>query len=171
MFESPNRIDERYVLPDSNNIPASESERFIRGVVSLDGLEQLWIPVASVDSWVPAVIGARMPETPVDEDSHSPSGEHDIWANSSVSENEPKVFAESIAMAVKPRTKFKLWRCVRSLDCSHVARSPWSRRHNAVLINHFYSRHVVPTFPSGRSGDKMLMGKFFTCRTDLERQA
>lgn len=112
-----------------------------------------------------------MPETPVDEDYDAPPGEHDIRANGSVSDNETKVFAKSVAISVKPRTELKLRRSVRSLNCSHVARTARTRRNDAVLINDFYSRHVDPKFPSGPSGDKMHRGKFFTCRTDLERQA
>lgn len=58
MFESSHRIVERNVLPDSDYIPAGKNECFIRCVVTLDGSEQLRIPVAGVDRGVSAMIRA-----------------------------------------------------------------------------------------------------------------
>lgn len=171
MFESRYSIIQRHMLPDSDNIPACQDERFICGIITLDRSEQLRIPIGGVDGWIPTVIRARMPETSVNEDNEPPPGEHDIGANGSVSDNEPKVFAISVTISVNPRTELKFWRCVSSLYCSHIARSARSRRHSRVLINDMYSRHVDPKFPSGPSGDMMLTGKFFTCHTNLERQA
>jgi hypothetical protein len=66
------------VLPDAQDPPPGTEELGVVSPVSIAVPRQLGIPPLSVNCWTGAVVRARMPEAPVEEDGQARSGEDDV---------------------------------------------------------------------------------------------
>lgn len=66
------------VLPDPDCRPASNGKREIHPSISLDIATELGHPIRVIARWDVSVLGARMPEAPIDEDGDPATGKYDI---------------------------------------------------------------------------------------------
>lgn len=166
MFEFSHGMVDRHVLPYSNHLPAGIDKSLICEIVALDSPEELWIPVRAVNCRAPAVVGTRMPETPVNKDGNASPSENDVWTNRPFGKIYPKVFSESIAIPVESRSHCKLRRGVRSLDGLHI---PHPTRRGWRFPR--FLRHVFSPGGYRQIGAKMPIDQDFTFRTCLGRNA
>lgn len=83
------------VLPDAHDGPASLDERAINQTVSRNVALELRLPVLRVGPGVGRVLGAPMPEAPVDEDRDPGAREYDIGPHAPSREIDAKVLAEA----------------------------------------------------------------------------
>lgn len=66
------------MLPDAQDPPPGTDELGVVSPVSIAVPRQLGIPPLGVDGWTSAVVRARMPEAPVEEDGQARSREDDV---------------------------------------------------------------------------------------------
>ena len=84
--------------PRSGQPASRRGQRRVGGPVPLDRAAQLWRPVPLVDRRIPAVLGAGVPEAPVNEDGHPAGGERDVGPDPRpVVQVKPVVLAEPVA--------------------------------------------------------------------------
>lgn len=82
---------------------------------------QLGSPVLDVGLWRPAVIGAAMPEAPIDEDRDFALGEGDVWANQPPVGPNRVVLAEPQPLGMDCAAKQPFRRRIRPTYGSHIA--------------------------------------------------
>ena len=69
-----------FMLPEPHNNPSGALERVGLLAVARGVPRQLRRPVLTIDTRLPTVFGAAMPEAAVDEDGDALSGECNVWA-------------------------------------------------------------------------------------------
>jgi len=117
------------VLPYPDDGPSSGSQSLVGSSVTFDIAPQLGCPVRLVDGWLAAVLGADMPEAPVDEHCDAAAREHQVWAHSKSLEQHRVVLAEPQTLAVERTAQGYLRLGVNPADRPHVAGAPLGGRH------------------------------------------
>lgn len=133
-----------FMVPQALDRPARCSERSIDCPISIDVCLELREPVPAVTVGHRTALGARVPETAVDEDGELEPGEHDVGSDPNPISADQEVLAEAKTTAMKRRTQADLWLrvgstvCLSDLRCRSVDRlrignpPPATERHGST---------------------------------------
>lgn len=86
------------MLPDVYRQPPLLHELSILAVITLGVLVELRTPPVAIVLWQGAVFGTSVPEAPVDEDSDTPSSEHDVRRPGKISSVQPEPNASPVQL-------------------------------------------------------------------------
>jgi hypothetical protein len=125
------------VFPDPDDVPAGGAEGAVDRPVSFQVPPKLRGPVPVVGRRVAAVLGADVPEAPVNEHGHLAGTEDDVWANPDTAVKlQEKILPEPHAAAVEGTPQCRLRLGVHPPVRPHVPRPPLvqGRRVEALVM-------------------------------------